>query len=509
VRAAIAVVVAVLVFADPLYRIAEWLVAALDAPGDAFELYAIGGSTMAGVPYNTERYDSTGRPHGFSASTVIAEMLGDAVGGRRIDVRVLAQAGYSAFPQALRLERATRHRRRDNPGVVLLYTGENEGFPPGDPPPPASGLGAWLANEGTRRSPLLRDLWLFLIAGHHVERERSMAAFERSVRWAIELALERGLVPIVAPFVSNAAGIEPNAGDVGVDPSDDRALIEQVRSIEARGDLAEAASQYLAAIGAHPRLEALLTYEAARCVRAAGDIPRAKELFMLAIDRDSRSQFGRATRAQNELLRRLAAEYRIPYVDLDAAFAAASPNGIPGNELFVDGHHPNLRGHLLIADGFARAIGARFEAPVSMTFPDPERQPDAVPGHFKLVARLDSVRLLSAGWLLAISAGHPWPEGRLALAEEHLQAVLAEGKEPFSAWLGLAVIRATRAGHLLANPRDLDAVARWGLFWRGRFCLPESESDGALSLLEQRGASPEALAQLRALRASGGFEYCR
>lgn len=58
----------------------------------------------------------------------------------------------------------------------------------------------------------------------------------------------------------------------------------------------------------------------------------------------------------NRGARDLAKELDIPLVDIDEAFRRASPGGAPGFELMLDGCHPTLKGHYLVASSLIRDL---------------------------------------------------------------------------------------------------------------------------------------------------------
>jgi tetratricopeptide (TPR) repeat protein len=93
-----------------------------------------------------------------------------------------------------------------------------------------------------------------------------------------------------------------------------------------------------------------------RVAWARGDSTGAAQWFAGARDRDV-MRF-RAPAAWNDTLRAVARGLGVPLVDIDAAFRAASPAGVPGNELLCDHLHPNPRGYALMAESFAGAVDA-------------------------------------------------------------------------------------------------------------------------------------------------------
>ncbi len=52
--------------------------------------------------------------------------------------------------------------------------------------------------------------------------------------------------------------------------------------------------------------------------------------------------------AYNDKVRKLAAELKVPLVDIHAAYAAAAATGRPADEYLLDGVHPNDKGHALV-----------------------------------------------------------------------------------------------------------------------------------------------------------------
>lgn len=87
-----------------------------------------------------------------------------------------------------------------------------------------------------------------------------------------------------------------------------------------------------------------------------GDGEAALRAFREARDRD-RLPF-RAPSALQEVIRAAAAEHAAVLVDVQARFAAASPQGIVGHELLLEHVHPNPEGYFLLADSYLRALRA-------------------------------------------------------------------------------------------------------------------------------------------------------
>lgn len=382
------------------FRACLWTAARLrrEVPPRSFELYAVGESTMAGVPY----------PRRAAPPYLVKKILGGTVGKRTVAVVSTAAAGESIYPQAAAFERAIRARRRDDPGAVLIYAGHNDAAYDEATPAFERFRERWLY-----RSAVLRALSYGLEERFPALRVRSLGTYEYWLRRVVEGALASGLTPVLTVPASNLADMDPGTGDGGAA----YALYEKARALAAKGRWAEAAP-----------------------------------LFRAAVDARAPDNFGRATSAQAEVVRRLAAEYRVPLVDADALFAQASAHGVPGSDLFVDGQHPDFRGYVLLARAYADAVATAAGGKVFEPMEWSPRLFDDL-GVTKAEAALAQVE--AGRWYFSVAARHGRPRERLDAAEERFR--LAQAMDPgcASARVGLALTAAARA------PRFLDENADW------------------------------------------------
>lgn len=475
------------VAAEAIYRAALFVGTRAPARGAVFDVYAVGESTMMGAHT---------RPK-ISIPALVAATFENRIGDRPVVVHMLARAGHPLYAQMIAFGEAAAFRDRANPGVMLLYSGHNEGdlrgidAAGGGPPGWYQRLERW--------SLLARWVRLALIV--HVSPLfrgwQDLGSWEHELRTVIETAEDAGLVPMLATAAGNLSGIEPSFG--GNDAERARAAIAAALLEQREIGCLRTESRCKERVPADADIAALLCYEAAKCAQASGDAGKAGELFWEAVDLDARKNWGRATRAQNALVRRLAAEYEIPLVDTVALLEQASPSGILGNDLFVDAQHPSLLGQVMIANAFAEAIANRFEVPIAKRFAT-EREARSA---FDFTAEDESAsHVLSTSWLLGMAAEHPWPNDALTLAEAHTRAAIALSPDYFTAWFNLAVVQAARQGGLL---RDADALAdlgRWNVFFGAAACVPPPDLDAALQKLRAMGADPDVVEKVRSLRAS-------
>lgn len=441
---------------------------------------------MAGTPFR-----------GLSPPELAGRALGGTLSGRRVVVRNLSKPGESILPQVSALERWLWGRARGVPGAVLIYSGSN------DHGRPAAAPTWWLVKEALlERSLLSRALWDAGERRSLLPRVRSLFTYERHLRRAIERSLESGLVPVLSTVVSNASGVEPGLL-AGSGSSTGRAgeMLAEGMALEARGRHREALRLYEGA--SSRRLGAYLLFRAGKCYEALGEPEPARRRFLQAIDYLAADNFNRATRYQNETIRGLAREYGVPLVDAVGLFEARSTSGRE-SALFVDGHHPSLLGHAILAEGFADALAARFGGAVERRLsraPDPE-QALAYPLADRLGARLYAGR-----WLLTASSRHLAPEERLSLAEERFREALRLAPEAFSARLGLAIAEAARRSAFLRDAGTLRWLGRMKVFYGSRFRVSPWELTVLLRRLRQAGVAEGSLRGVSAAHARTGGDH--
>src|SRR5439155_11893807 len=99
---------------------------------------------------------------------------------------------------------------------------------------------------------------------------------------------------------------------------------------------------------------ALLAYRIARVLDRLGEKNEALAYYRRAKDWDicPLRMIGR----NEEILIRVASETKVPLLDVASLVAAKSPDGIPGNDWYLDHVHPTIRGHQIIAQALATTV---------------------------------------------------------------------------------------------------------------------------------------------------------
>jgi len=451
-----------------------------DSDDKSFVLYSVGESTAAGEPYAPE----------ITPAALVAGMFGGRIGGRGIRAVTVARSGESIYAQYAAFERALRFRGR-GPGAVFIYSAHNDatlkrGIPPFER----------LREKFLSRSMLLRDLLFFAEKHLPVLRARTLDTYAHYLRGVVELSLEHGLTPILSTAVSDISGIDPGLfpGE-GLTLEEIRAMLKKGLELEAGKRWREAVAYYAGRDGAHPRMRAYLRYRMARCLQAAGRHKEALRYYQEAVELPVWDNFGRARTAQNELIRGLAAGYRLPLADAAEIFSQRSPHGITDGYLFIDGHHPNMRGYLLLAGGFAGRLSAVVKEPLRRNYSGPGE----VFREFSCGAKCQASAFIASGrWLFTSAALHARPEERLGLARARFESALAADPGNFSALLGLGLAEAASRSDLLSQKEGIDWLAQHRLYYGGDYRVADEQLDDVIEKLSACGVPEKLLERLSA-----------
>jgi tetratricopeptide (TPR) repeat protein len=193
-----------------------------------------------------------------------------------------------------------------------------------------------------------------------------------------------------------------------------------------------------------------LHYRQAECALALGNSSDARQQFEQARDLDT-LRF-RCDRRLNDLIRETGGNRRSDRVllaDAERAFAQASPDGLPGENLFYEHVHPNFMGNYLLAQTIAGQVEALLPEGASGARPWPTAEDCA-----RRLAWSDWARLDAEESILARVEEAPFT-GQLNHAAQ-LQRVLAllDKLRPATSPQGLAVARKACDAALAGAPDD-------------------------------------------------------
>lgn len=371
------------------------------SPPGEYRILVLGGSSALGEPF---------RPW-LSVGQIVAWQLQRAVPDRRFECEILAQLGESLEPQHRRLAGV---RRR--PDAVIVYSGHNEfvarfenGREERDPGIDEEPRG-WLLRQAYRASlysPSCRLAYEIVsknrlddpppMAGRHQlidpplcspsEAADILADFRRRLETIVAYCERIGALPILIIPPANESGLEPSRSTLPAStPAEDRRWVvdtfRAARDAEP-GDPERAAAGYSAILGRFSDF-AEAHFRLGRLLERGGWPTEAVPHYLAALDHDG-------------LPIRCPAPFRDAYVEVARRhpgcividgrreLAAISPNGLIGDRVIQDAHHPTFAGNIALAGAVLREMQNRriFDAASPIALP---LDPDSCARHFGMDA---------------------------------------------------------------------------------------------------------------------------
>jgi tetratricopeptide (TPR) repeat protein len=408
-----------------------------DKPPEAYRIFCLGGSTTYGRPYD----DRT------SFAGFLRAFLPAMDPSRSWEVINAGGISYASY----RIEVLTRELVQYQPDLFVIYTGHNEFLEDRtyssliETPEAIRRAVRWagwsrtfaLAQRMLHGPPAVADRpTLPAEVTAILDRSVGPSAYHRDDRWRAQVLahFRAALGQIVA--VARNAGAEvllvvpaSNLRDCSPFKSEhqDRLTNEQLREFQIQlrsadlalqaGQLAEALPRLERAVQIDPR-HADAQYRYGRSLIETGDLAAARQALVRARQEDVCPL--RAYEAIQDIVRDIAAQWKIPLIDFAALLDRESAGGIPGADWFLDHVHPTIEGNQRLAREVAEQLVERNEVTVQPSWtPDAfqqvaQRVVDRIDPHDHAVALRNLAKVLS--W-----AGKVEDADRLASqAAEHL-----------------------------------------------------------------------------------------
>jgi tetratricopeptide (TPR) repeat protein len=268
-----------------------------------------------------------------------------------------------------------------NADVWVIYMGNNEVVGPfgagtvfGQQTPPLPLIRADLALKSTRigqfmdalvqrvrESPVEESQWggmeMFLNQQVPAEDPRMNAVYDhfaQNLSDIISVGRHSGAGMVVSTVAVNLRDCAPfasehRAGLTGADKTKWESLFQSGIAAQTAGNFREAAEAFRAAAQIDDKF-AELRFRQGCCALALGETADAQKQFLAARDLDT-LRF-RCDSRLNDLIREIVADEndpRIVLADAEQSFAAHSPKGLPGDELFYEHVHLTFNGNYLLA----------------------------------------------------------------------------------------------------------------------------------------------------------------
>ena len=355
-------------------------------PDDGFRVFCLGGSTVRGRPYENdsaftkwlELELAAGDPNhtyeavncgGLSyASYRLRQMLGEIL-SYEPDLIVLA-TGHNEFLED-RSYQSIKNRGgafswfKEKAYSLRTVTLARQLFGKKSGPKMESEVAARLDKQSGYASYHRDDAW----------REGVIKHFDVSVRAIIKQCREAGVPIVLVNLGSNLRDCPPFKSEnrPGLSEAKRRqwetkfSLAEQ---LETR-DVEEALARYQDAAKIDDE-HALLNYRIARCLDRLGRNKEAGDYYVRAKDWDVCPL--RMLETMYDELGTIGKDTEVPYLDARALLSKESPDGIPGNDLYVDHVHPTIRAHQRIAEALVKLVRNEKIVETQSVWSDRQRQ---------------------------------------------------------------------------------------------------------------------------------------
>jgi hypothetical protein len=413
-------------------------------PEGPIRLVVIGESSARGWPYAPW----------LSIGQTVAWQLGEALPRRGCQVEILAENGLSLAKAARKLAGLTVR-----PDAILIYSGHNEFLNRFDwarnailEGEPAQSCWDGLVRAG-RALPLGRMI-AEAIDHNRVDRLPMPSDSRRLVDWPVCSPAEyaavvadfrrvlesivsdcerANILPILVIPPGNDADFEPNRSilPVSVPEAQRRAFAEAFSTALAieRDETDRALTLYRSLLAEQPGF-AEAHYRLAKLLERSGHWDDARRHYRLARDLDGYPL--RCPSSIQNIYHEISFMHDCLLIDGPAVFQAIAPHGLLGDTLFHDAQHPNLRGHVALAEAVLRAL--RDRAAFGWRHgPAPTLDPLVCAKHFGLDAtKWSTVCERTADFLLKSASIRHDPTARAAQADRYTRAAraLAAGTPP-------------------------------------------------------------------------------
>jgi len=346
-----------------------------EKPANGFRVFCFGGSTVYGHPYQWE----TSFPEWLRLE------LAASSPARTVEVVNCGGVSYASYRLLPVVEETLLHQ----PDLMVLAMGHNEFLEDRtyQPLKRRSSVTRWVQDAALslRTLALARKAVGSVTGGGRPatpatsataasaevnarldDARTGYASYQRDDEWhaqvveqfrdAFEAMIRRcqaaGVPVVVVALGSNLRDCPPFKSEHRTGLSGNEELRWQVEFDEGtrlEGKDPEAALEHYRAAEAIDPHHALGLYRLARCLDRLGEFAEAKEYYRAAKDEDICPL--RMTEAIRRAQYEIAAEHGVPVIDAQDLVEARSPEGIPGNDRYLDHVHPGLDTHQQIARG--------------------------------------------------------------------------------------------------------------------------------------------------------------
>lgn len=285
-----------------------------------YNLCMVGGSTSKGIPFNEK----------ISIPKLVSYTFKDTLDGKKINIYNISEAGMPISKAYWDTRELTLGIKK---GTMLLYTGIND---------------TYNNNEDDTNFFLLKLLhksWvLSKIYYLYNPWQGSKDHYEFYYEEILKILNAKKWTVISSTLVGNYSDFAPNIHNVDFIESKLFNNIHQNIPVK-----------YPIEVDSINRFNenAYLFYKTGKYYLKENNIDSANRYFMFAVDVDYSI---RPSSYKNKFIKDISKQYNIVCVDANHLFYTTSGGVLPGYNLFMDAHHPTLKGYALIAELFVGAL---------------------------------------------------------------------------------------------------------------------------------------------------------
>lgn len=409
-----------------------------------FNIYYFGDSTMVGYPY----------AYSLSIPKIVSYMLDYKVRDKDIHYINMAECGED-FQYALeRLKLVLKKKDINNPSLCVIYSRHNEFLKYHD----MYGFGYLRSNNNqiieyiTKYSHLARAIVNRIVPKYHLEiderkffdyppyaisnNQGTIDRYKAEIIEAIELLHKYNVPCVISTVAGNYADWEPNRSVFRGNDADKvefKQLMDSGNKAQIREMFAEAIAYYLKALSLCDSF-AETHYRLGKCYEILGDYEKTWQEYQKAVNDDGLPI--RATEEQNNFIKTIPEDNIMFTVDAVKYLRENTGHGIIGFNLMIDGHHPNIKGYILISQLIAEKIKQIFHETKQIRLLSEEETKDK----FSIdQSKMFEIYISCGRWIARISTWRYDPAERLNLAELYFSRAMAINRSRYEPYLGLAM----------------------------------------------------------------------
>ena len=322
-------------------------------PELGYRAFLVGGSFMRGVPHN-------------GAGTIRFWLYREL--RRRYPTSPIEVINAGATSQnSHRVREVAKHAVTYSPDAMIIASCNNEGaLPPGEVQKRLQRSGTFRLLKSFLR-PEVTDSERPIHTPQDADIDAVRNAFRKNLTAMVKAAKERDVTVFLSTLPLNLR----YDGNTPGRPISGREHSDQVKwpPCVSRGYSLYEAKDYQGAIRA---LSTCDEVEALRWIGlsryALGDFEKARAILRQYTELEPRN---RCRPSFQQVIRDVAKAETVPLIDLEAAINNASPNGLPGPELFASYCHMTWQGQAIVADTMMKALQATKAVPQSQPMEAP------------------------------------------------------------------------------------------------------------------------------------------